>query len=95
MHGGGVSLGVVPDYTDETTTGGLRITGTVPGSPASAAGLQANDVIAQIDDKKIGSIYDLTDFLNAATPGQPVTIHVLRDGKPVTLKATPTARQKR
>jgi len=94
-HGGGVSLGVVPDYTEDSTTKGLRITGTVPGSAAAAAGLQAGDIIVQIDAKEIASIYDLTDFLNMAEAGKPVQVRVLRGGKPLTLTATPRARERR
>ncbi|MGH7213812.1 MAG: M20/M25/M40 family metallo-hydrolase [Tepidisphaeraceae bacterium] len=91
--GGGVMLGVVPDYaTDETTTG-VRITGTVPNSPAAAAGLRSGDVITRFGDQKIETLYDLSDALRSAKTGQTVTLLVTRDGKPLELKAMLAERQ--
>jgi hypothetical protein len=88
-----VSLGVVPDYAPEEDAGGMRISGTTPGSPAAAAGLKEGDVITQIGDDKIATVYDLTDFLKKAKPGEKVKITVLRDGKTVDAEATLTARK--
>jgi hypothetical protein len=76
-----VSLGVVPDYAPDDEIKGLRISGTTPGSPAADAGLKEGDVITQIGDDKVGSIYDLTDVLKKRKPGDKVKITVLRDGK--------------
>jgi S1-C subfamily serine protease len=90
--GGGtrVTLGVVPDYGSFGEGGGVRISGTSPDSPASAAGLKAGDVIVKFDEKKIDTLYDLSDELAAAKPGQKVKLQVLRDGgkTPVELQAT-------
>jgi S1-C subfamily serine protease len=71
----------------------MRISGTTPGSPAAAAGLKEGDVITQIGDDKIATVYDLTDFLKKAKPGEKVKITVLRDGKTVDAEATLTARK--
>ena len=93
--GGGirVSLGVVPDYAPDDEVKGMRISGTTPGSPAAAAGLKEGDVIVQINDDKIASVYDLTDVLQRGKPGQKVTIAVMRDGKRVETEATLVARR--
>jgi hypothetical protein len=88
------SLGVVPEYGGEEGKG-VKITGTSPGSAAAAAGLQANDVLIQFDQKKIETLYDLMDALNTATPGKPIKLKVLRDGKELTVDATPTERKPR
>ena len=88
---GGASLGVIPDYSGEEVKG-VKITGTTPNSAAAKAGLKANDILIQFDTKKIETIYDLTDALNAATPGKTIRLQILRDGKPLTLEATPTVR---
>jgi predicted metalloprotease with PDZ domain len=69
-----VSLGVVPDYGSDEATGGVKITGTSPGSPAESAGLKEGDVIIQIAAKQIDNLYDLTDFLADAQPGDKVKI---------------------
>jgi hypothetical protein len=89
---GGASLGVVPDYSEDTT-GGLKITGVSPDSPAQKAGLLGGDIIVKIDGRKIETIYDLTDVLAQGVPGQVVKITVLRKGQPVTLEATLTQRR--
>ena len=90
-----VSLGVVPDYAPDDEVKGLRISGTTPNSPAAAAGLKDGDVITQIGDDRIGSIYDLTDVLQKRKPGDKVTITVLRDGKTVESETTLTERKGR
>jgi hypothetical protein len=88
-HGsGGVILGVVPDYGTDESTAGVRITGTAENSPAELAGLKNGDVIVQIGDKKIDSLYDLSDFLAKAKPGEKVSVQVLRDKQRIELHAT-------
>jgi S1-C subfamily serine protease len=81
------SLGVVPDYAAEDVKG-VRITGTSPGSPADHAGLKDGDVLVQWGQDKLESVYDLTDELKKANPGQKVTLGILRDGKRIDLEAT-------
>lgn len=88
--GGGnrVSLGVVPDYTSAESTGGVRITGTVPGSPAEAAGLKDGDVIQRFGDKPIDDLYALSAALGDAKAGERVKLKLLRDGKEIEVEAT-------
>ena len=87
--GGGfrASLGVVPDYSAEDVKG-VRISGTSPGSPAAKAGLKDGDVIVQWGADKLDSVYDLTDQLKKAKPGEKVKLGVMRGGKRVDLEAT-------
>ncbi len=97
MTGGGtrVTLGVVPDYsegTEQTQTRGVRITGTVPGSPAAAAGLKEGDIIMQFGADKIDSLYDLSDVLGKSKPGDKIKLGVMRAGKRVELEATLSAK---
>ncbi len=82
------SLGVIPDYGSDTTTGGVRITGTMPKSPAAVAGLQGGDVIVQFGDRKIENLYDLSTALAGAKPGDKVHVAVMRDGKRIETDAT-------
>jgi S1-C subfamily serine protease len=90
--GGGsrVTLGVVPDYSSFGQGGGVRISGTSPGSPADAAGLKAGDVIVKMGDRNIDTLYDLSDALAAAKPGQKVKLKVVRQGakEPLEMEAT-------
>ncbi|HEY7715886.1 MAG TPA: M20/M25/M40 family metallo-hydrolase [Candidatus Binatia bacterium] len=86
-----VYLGSIPAYG--TASDGVELTGVSDGSPAAIAGLRPGDVIIQLADKKIHDIEDLTSALAAQKPGDQVAIVVLRDGQPVTVKATLRARE--
>jgi S1-C subfamily serine protease len=87
-----VTLGVVPDYA-EGDTGGVKISGTVPGSPAAAAGLKDGDVLVQFGDRKLETLYDLTEALANGKPGDKVTLGVMRDGQRIEIVATLAARK--
>jgi hypothetical protein len=86
--GARVSLGVVPDYGSDETTGGVKISGTSPGTPAEAAGLKDGDIITRIGEKTIDNLYDLTDFLGGSKAGDKVTIYFLRDKQRMETQAT-------
>jgi aminopeptidase YwaD len=78
-------LGTIPDYGGSGS--GVRLAGVSSGSPAALAGLQEGDVIVRLADKKIQNIEDLTDALSERKAGDEVEIELLRNDKPVTLKA--------
>lgn len=87
-RGARVSLGVVPNYGMDETTGGVIISGTSPGSPAELAGLKDGDTITRIGAKTIDNLYDLTDFLADAKPGDEVTIYFERNKQRMQTQAT-------
>jgi S1-C subfamily serine protease len=58
-----------------TSTGGEAI---VAGSPAEAAGLQTGDIITAIDDQQIGADADLPTLILPHSPGDTITLRVLR-----------------
>ncbi|MCL4484491.1 MAG: PDZ domain-containing protein, partial [Bacteroidetes bacterium] len=74
-----VSLGIIPDFAGIVKEG-MRIDGVTPGRPASKAGLLKGDVIIAIDGKKVGSIYDYMSRMKAYSPGQIISVDVMRDG---------------
>ena len=79
-------LGSIPDYDDEAK--GVKLNGVGDGSPAEKAGLKAGDVVIGFAGKPVATIYDYTNSMAKAKPGDVVEIKVKRDGKDVTLKAT-------
>ena len=85
-----VSFGSIPDYAFPGP--GVRVTGTMPGSPAEKAGLQASDVIVKLGDKPIASMREFSEALKAFTPGAKVTVTYQRDGQTKTAEATLVAR---
>lgn len=79
-------LGTVPDYTGEEK--GVKLADVRPDSPAAKGGLKGGDVIVGFAGKPISTIYDYTENLGRAKPGDKVEITVKRDGKDVTLSVT-------
>jgi len=84
-----VTLGVIPNYAEEDqSASGVRISGTMPDSPASRAGLKAGDVIVGWDGQKVDTLYDLSDLLAKSKAGQTVKLKYLRNKEPHETEAT-------
>jgi hypothetical protein len=86
-----VSLGTVPSYGESTD--GLKLDAVREGSPAAAAGLQAGDKIVKLAGRDIRNVYDYTQALSGMKAAQEYEVELLRDGRRLTLKVTPAARQ--
>jgi hypothetical protein len=95
LRAGGASLGVIPTYGEDEGASGMKIQGTSPGSPAEKAGLKPGDVLTAIGDRKITSVYGLTDVLNERKAGDVVEIKFLRDGMEHSTEATLAERRSR
>jgi membrane-associated protease RseP (regulator of RpoE activity) len=63
--------------------------GSTGGSPAKIAGLKANDKIIAIDGKTVHNWTQLGDAIRAQPAGKAMSVTVLRDGKQLTLQASP------
>jgi hypothetical protein len=83
--GMGVTLGVMPDYSDEAKDG-MKLSGVRDGGPAAKAGLKGGDSIIRIGGKPIGTIYDYMESLKVYKPGDKLEVVVRRDGKEVKLQ---------
>ncbi len=84
--GYGAYLGTIPDMSE--SPGGVRLTGVRAGSPADSAGVRGGDTLIQLGDFTITNLYDMTEALRSHTPGDVVTLVVLRDGQRIELTAT-------
>ena len=60
---------------------GAIISEVVPGSAAEAAGLQVQDIIVEVNSKKITNARELSTAIQLLTPGEKVSIRYYRDGK--------------
>ncbi len=57
-------------------------------SPAAAAGLKVGDSVTSFDGRKVSNWNQLSGVIKVAKPGSAVTIGVVRDGHPLTLRTT-------
>ncbi len=70
-------LGVIT----QKATDGVKITSVIKGSAAEKAGLQKDDIISRVNDKKITSPEDLMEVVKSYKPDDNVKIDYLRDNK--------------
>jgi putative serine protease PepD len=65
---------------------GVEVTEVIAGSPADEAGLQAGDVIVEVEGVAINSPDDLTSLITDKNPGDTVDVKVTRGGDEQTIK---------
>jgi putative serine protease PepD len=82
----GIAVTTLPPKAAEDAglKGGLYVTDVVPGGPAAQAGLQAGDVITEIDGVPATNTNDLEAVTLTKKPGQSVSITYQRNGKSTT-----------
>ena len=61
---------------------GALVAEVTQGGPAAAAGLQAGDLVLQVNGQPISTASDLTRAVGLAKTGDPVRLEVRRDGQP-------------
>ncbi|MCX6809880.1 MAG: trypsin-like peptidase domain-containing protein [Candidatus Berkelbacteria bacterium] len=67
--------------------GGTNQPAIVIGSPADKAGLKEGDVILKVNNDDVGKDKSLVGVLTKYQPNDEVTLHILRDGKEMDVKA--------
>jgi serine protease Do len=81
----GVSISdVTPEnakFFDLKNATGALITDVQAGSPAATAGLKTGDVVKQVDGKPIEDASELQMAIGLKSPGDKVSLEVMRDGK--------------
>jgi serine protease Do len=66
-----------------TSKEGVAIAAVDHDAPAGQAGLRSNDVIVQLNGKKVQRAEELREMLHKLSPGQTVILDVLREGRPL------------
>lgn len=66
---------------------GAIISKILPDSPAEKAGLKPGDIVTQIDGKRVRNAADVKNRIGLLNVGDVITFEILRDGKPMTVKA--------
>ena len=60
----------------------------IPGSPADKAGLRENDIILEVEDKKITPEHSLVRAIAGRIPGEEIILKISRAGEERTIKVT-------
>ena len=85
-----VSFGAVPDFAHNAD--GVRVDSVVPGSPAELAGIQAGDILLEMNGQTVAGLGAFSDFLKTLAPGDTVTAMLLRDAQTISVSVTVTPR---
>jgi serine protease Do len=76
----------IAEYYDLKDKNGVFVAGVIEGDPADKAGINAKDIIIEIDGKKIKAIRELLKTVADIGVGDIVKVKVLRDGIPKTFQ---------
>ncbi|MCS6911659.1 MAG: M28 family peptidase [Myxococcales bacterium] len=88
-RGYGAYLGTIPDFSAmQGRKGGVRLSGTRPGSPAEQAGARPGDVLVGLAGKVIDTLEDMAFVLRSLKPGEQVEMILVREGKRLTVPVT-------
>lgn len=79
----------IGDLRFQNDPDGIRLTSlTAPGTPAYAAGLDADDVIVRVGDRSVQSADEFAGVLGRSKPGETLTVAYVRRGKAATTTLT-------
>ncbi|MET0601813.1 MAG: trypsin-like peptidase domain-containing protein [Baekduia sp.] len=76
----GVRIGP-PSSTSPSTPSGAEISSVTTGGPADDAGLQARDIVTDIDGQPIDTPSALSTYVNSRAPGDKIVVTVQRNGQ--------------
>jgi S1-C subfamily serine protease len=68
---------------------GVEVVQVVEGTPAAAAGLRPEDLIVELDGSPVTGVDDLQRLMVVERIGEKVPVHVLREGRELTLELVP------
>jgi S1-C subfamily serine protease len=68
---------------------GVEVVEVVPGSPASSAGLRAEDLIVAVDDQPVTQVEDVQRAMVGERIGATVVLEILREGRPISVELVP------
>ena len=75
--------------TTEGATSCIEVVEVVSGSPADRAGIRPEDLILAVNGSPTGRVEDLQRLMVAELIGSPVTVRILRAGRPLELELVP------
>jgi aminopeptidase YwaD len=78
-RGGRITLGIMPDFTDNDDKDGMRVDFVTPGKPAYNGGMKKGDYIMAIEGQPVNGIDDYMYRLKNVNKGQIIVVKVKRD----------------
>jgi serine protease Do len=84
---GDLNQGLAQEFKVPDTSGAL-VQSVKAGGPADKAGLKDGDVVRKFNGQTVSSASELVSLLTNTDPGTTVSLGVLRNGSPMTLKVT-------
>lgn len=84
-------IGVNARTVINETTSGAEIANVRAGGPAEKAGIVEGDVIVKVGDRTVASADELVVAVHDQTVDRPVTVQLIRSGRPVDVQVTPTS----
>jgi C-terminal processing protease CtpA/Prc len=91
--GGGVTLGIMPDFEDSSGAKGWRIGRVFPGGGAAKAGMKAGDRILLIEGQEVNTMADYREVTKEKKPGDKVAITILRETEQMVLEVELQSRE--
>jgi serine protease Do len=99
VNTGKVSRGYLGAYVQSLTPGlakefdvpdasGALVQNVEPGGPAAKAGIRNGDVIRKFNGQAVADAGTLTSLVTETNPGTTVTLGLIRNGKPISVKVT-------
>jgi serine protease Do len=88
LDGRGAQIGVVVDDVAE----GVRVEEVDQNGPAAKAGLQAGDIIVEVDGERVRSARQFSRLVQETASGRTMALGVTRDGTRQTVNVTPESR---
>jgi membrane-associated protease RseP (regulator of RpoE activity) len=73
---------------EQVERSGADVISILPGGPADAAGIRADDIVLAIDGTAIESPSDLGEAVQQVMPGDSVVFDIVRDGAPLSIPVT-------
>ncbi len=67
---------------------GAIVAQVTPDSPANKGGIKQGDVVTEVNGQKVNNASALQVAVSEMTPGTPLKLNIMRDGKPMTLDLT-------
>jgi len=80
-----IALGIMPDFTDNDESPGMRVDGVTPGKPAYIGGMKKGDYIMAIEGHTINGIYDYMYRLSKVSKGQIIVVTIKREDQVIDL----------